>query len=301
MYLTCENELKFIFYYLILQVFSCLGNPVKYVHPAAFRGLSVLQHLNLVHTQLHQLPSLQHVGHSLINLAVRGSVHFKGNAAQNFINLRKIEYLYMDRNELRKTPLGLNLIARTIMILQFNSNSINSLTSLEGVEFIKLHRLALMCNNITHLRPEFLITPRLRFLNLEGNQLVALAEVTQYSWGSSLPEHEYMAISLRNNPWHCNGSLSWMLSNLYKLSARIIYAKPPFKPYIRNVDQLLCESPDTRHGTAVLSDDDIENVDISILSLRDLAGKYYRNFEWNIKLNFTNMIFFLITESAVSC
>ena len=187
MYLKCENESRTTFYQLIFQVFSCMNNPVKYVYPAAFRGLLVLKHLELRHTQLHQLPSLQHIGHSLENLDICLSGHFTGNDAQNFTYLRKIQYLNMYHNRLSRTPLGLNLIANTLMALHLAYSTIISLTSIEGVEFIKLYTLRLTCNNIAHLRPKYLFTPRLKFLNLEGNHLVSLAEVTQYSWGSLLP------------------------------------------------------------------------------------------------------------------
>ena len=289
-----ENESKTNLHQLTLQVLSCQMNPVKYVHPGAFTGLLVLEHLRLRHTQLYQLPSLQHIGHSLTYLEIGFSTHFNGNCAKKFTYLRKIKSIEMYRNGLIRTPLGLSLIASTITVLNFVCNTIISLTSLEGVEFIKLHTLRLQYNNITHLHPEFLITPRLQILNLEGNHLVSLAEVTQYSWGSLLPKHKYMQILLRENPWHCNGSFIWMFRNLYKFQGMLIHAKPPFKPYIRYMDQLLCESPDARHGTTVVPMDIIESVNISIGSLRDLAGKCYLQFKPNVKWNFTNLKSFVI-------
>ena len=295
-YLKCENESRTTFYQLIFQVFSCVNNPVKYVHQAAFRGLLVLKRLKLGHTQLHQLPSLQHIGHSLEYLDISLSRHFTGNDAQNFAYLRKIKTLNMYHNRLSRTPLGLNLIANTITALRFAYNTIISLTSIEGVEFIKLSILRLESNNIAHLRPEYLITPRLTVLNLEGNHLVSLAEVTQYSWGSLLPEHEYMLIALRQNPWHCNGSFSWMFSNLYNLGSEMIYARPPAKAYIYNVNRLICKSPDTCHDTTVVPLDVIESVNISIRFWSDLAGKCYFQFVSKVKINFINLKLFITSE-----
>ena len=271
---------------LTLQVFSCVENPVKYVHPAAFRGLLMLKSLKLRHTQLHQLPSLQDIRHSLTYLEVSNS-NVKETYAQTFTYL-KIKHLQMRYNVLSITPLGLYLIASTIITLDFEFNSISALTSMEGVEFIKLVRLGLKYNNITHLRPEFLITPRLESLNLVGNHLVSLSEVTQYSWGSSLPEHTYMAIHLEKNSWHCDGSLIWMSINLYKIDHEIIYAKPPFKPYIKYVERLLCESPDARRGTTVVPMDVIESVNISIRSVHDLAGMCYCHFALNTSFTKSN-------------
>ena len=191
----CANASKVSFHPLMLQVFSCVMNPVKYIHSAAFRGLVVLEHLKLQDTQLHQLPSFQHIGHSLTKLDIIVSAHYTGNYAQDFTNLRNIKYIDMIRNGLRNTPLGLNLIANTIMALDLQLNAINSLTSMEGVKFMKLLKLDLRYNNITHLHPELLITPHLQSLHLVGNHLVSLADVTQYSWGSSLSRHKYMALS----------------------------------------------------------------------------------------------------------
>ena len=207
----------------------------------------------------------------------------------------------MHHNGLIRTPLGLDVIASTITVLIFAFNTIISLTSVEGVEFFNLQNLRLQYNNITHINPGFLIAPRLSFINLEGNHLVSLAEVTQHSWGGSLPAHKYIKIHLRENPWHCNGSLIWMFRNLYKLQSIIIYARPNFKPYIRNVEQLIFDSPEARHGTSVVPLDIIKSVNISIRSLRDLGGKCYRQLMPNVKLNFTNLKLFMICVSIDGC
>ena len=93
----------------------------------------------------------------------------------------------------------MNLIANTITALRFAHNTIILLTSMKGVEFIKPYTLALECNNIVHLRPKYLVTPRLNVLKLEGSHLVSLAEVTHYSWGSLLSEHEYSETGLKRD------------------------------------------------------------------------------------------------------
>ena len=218
MNLTCGNVSRITFLNLILQIFSCLGNPVKSVHPAAFRGLLVLAKLRLAHTKLHQLPSLQHIGHSLTSLMIEFSAQLKTIDAGNFNHFRQIKHLRLGCNGLISTPSRLNFIAKTIITLNFERNAINSLTSIEGVKFDKLIRIDLRYdNNIANLRPEFLMMQRVQQLNLVGNHLASLEDVTQFSWGSSLPKHTYMNIHLQRNSWHCNGSLNWIFSNLYKV------------------------------------------------------------------------------------
>ena len=251
-----------------------MGNPIRYIHPAAFIGLLVLDILSLESTQLYQLPPSQDIGNSLTTLIFSSAIYFESLLnAHTFAHLRKIRNLYFWQNGLKSTPLGMHLIANTVVVVNLRFNAIKSLTSMESVKFTRLRELNLADNNISHLRPEMLIMPTLQYLNVEGNDLVALAEVTQYSWGSSLPKYQYMTISLRHNPWHCNGSLFWMLSNLYRLKSDIIYANPPRKPYIRNMDQLFCESPAACHGTTVVPRDNIESAHVRLRSLHDLAGK----------------------------
>ena len=121
---------------------------IKHIHPAAFRGLLILEHLKLIHTQLHELPSLQHIGQSLTRLVVSRSAHFKGTYEGSLCDLRKIRYINMNHNGLRSTPLRLNLIANTIMTLEFSCNAINSMTSMDGLQFIKLTRLDLRHNTL---------------------------------------------------------------------------------------------------------------------------------------------------------
>ena len=144
------------------------------------------------------------------------------------------------------------VITNTLIHLYLDANGITSIASMEGINFVRLCLLNLSKNRITHLRPEFLITPNLKILILGDNNLFLLADVTQYWWGSSLLKHEYMKIYLQMNPWHCNGSLIWMLSNLYKKGGQAIYAKPPFKPILPHVQRLVCMSPDGRRDTTVV-------------------------------------------------
>ena len=237
-----------------------------------------LQRRRLQSTQLQQLPSLLHIGHSMMYLELIRSMQLKGNHARDFSHLRKIESIKMVHGVLKCTPLGLNHIANTEKDLDLYSNGIRSIASMEGVKFIRLRRIDLYNNSISYLRPEFLLTPHLQSLNLERNELVSLDEVTQFSWGSSLPNNKYLVIYLRLNHWHCNGSLSWMFSNLYRFNQQIIYAMPTLKPYAADVEQILCKSPATRRGTTVVRREIIESVNISVHSLSDLVGKYYRNF-----------------------
>ena len=195
---------------------------------------------------------MQHIGHSLTVLRLSNSMTFRGNHARGFYYLRRIEHVSLSHNGLKSLPLGLNHIASSVKTLDFSYNAMKSIASMEGVNFV-----------------------RLQILNLERNKLTSLDELIQYSWGSSLPKHKYLGIYLASNPWHCNGSLIWLQSSLYKMRFQIIYAKPSLKAYIANVQMMVCKSPDTRHGTPVVPRNITENIYITIHSLSALAGEYY--------------------------
>ena len=186
-----------------------------------------------------------------------------------------LEQFGMQGSALETVPLGLHRIAKTINSLWFKHNIIRSITEMEGITFPKLGVLDLGYNDITHLNPERLIMPQLRLLDLSHNLIVYLADVSQYSWGNSLPDGEYLNIYLHENPWNCNGSLSWLHDNLFFLESdwhvEEIYAKPPLKPCIRNTRSLICHSPDGRQSTTVVPRKRIA-VHRHIKSLENLTG-----------------------------
>ena len=184
----------------------------------------------------------------------------------------------MHYNALENIPHGLYLIAQTVRYLGFMNNVIRSIAPMEGIAFTKLHLLYLRHNDITHLIPGDLITPQLRLLDLGHNHLVSLGDVTQYSWGNSLPDGVFLSIYLNGNPWNCDRSLTWLQSNLYILvrnvlgKKELVYAKPPLKPCIRKVSHPICHSPDITLGTAVVPRRQIVD-HRRITSLKKLVGK----------------------------
>ena len=188
-----------------------------------------------------------------------------------------LEQLAMQGNALKTVPRGLHRIAKTVNSLWFKHNIIRSIAEMEGVTFPKLYVLDLGYNNITHLNPERLIMPQLRLLELNHNLIVSLADVSQYSWGDTLPDGVYLNIYLHGNPWNCDGSLIWLHDNLFILEStwhdEEIFAKPPLKPCIRSTSLLICHSPDRRLGTTVVPRKQIA-VHRRIRSLENLEGNW---------------------------
>ena len=93
-----------------------------------------MQTVKLRSTQLHQLPPLQHIGHSLIYLELSRSKL----SVQDFSYLPKIEDIILRNNGLQSTSLGLNHIANTVLKIDFMLNSIQAIMSMEGIKLYKL-------------------------------------------------------------------------------------------------------------------------------------------------------------------
>ena len=195
-----------------------------------------------------------------------------------FERYRKLRMLFITKTSLRSTPLSLNYTSNTIYTLGLIYNAITSVDFMEYVNYSQLAQLDLNHNRITHLRPEAFVTPKLRIMNLRNNMIVTLGDVTQYPWGNALDEFQYLLIDLRGNHWNCNTSMNWMHNHLYnlqeKLFKEIIYAKPPLKPYVSRVNEMVCHSPSEYTGTTVVPPDVLAGINKTVRSLHDLAGRW---------------------------
>ena len=277
-----ESDVQIFVIQITLQIFVCQDNPIRHVHQSAFQGVLALKVLRLQSHQLQQLPLLNDVGHSLSVLYISFAIEITSVRNQTYFdryhNLRK---LYMTKTSLNSTPMGLNHISTTIKRLSLMYNAITSVASMEYVNFSQLDQLDLGNNRITHLSPDAFITPKLQILDLKYNLIATLGDVTQYSWGNALAEYEYMLIDLSGNHWNCNASMNWIHSHLYKLQLKrteaIIYAKPPVKPYVMNVDEMICHSPSDLCGTTLVAPDVLVGISKAVRSLSELAGGWSLN------------------------
>ena len=269
---------------IIFQRFQCYANPLRFIHPAAFKGVLALRFIFIDSRQLQQLPPLQDITHSLICLYLVSMGMGQTKNEHYFRGCRTLEQFGMTFSVLQSISLGLCHIGQTFKYLKFDHNGIRSVASMKDIAFTNLRVLDLSHNNITHFNTEHLDTPQLRLLRLQHNHLVSLRDVILSSWGGkSLPDGVFLDINLHGNPWNCDGSLAWLQSNLFILARNmlgeeeIIYPKPPLRPRIGNVGRLICHSPDKRLGTAVVPHGRIA-VHRRIKSLKNLAGnrKWHR-------------------------
>ena len=276
------NQKKFASVKNVCSLLSSDSNvlwELRCIHPLAFKGVLALKFLTIKSHQLQQLPPLQDITHSLISLHIVSVKIRQTKTEDYFIGCWSLERLVIPFSALEIVSLGLQHVAKTVEYLHFKHNVIRSIASMEGITFSTLLMLDLRHNNITHLNPENLITPQLRLLDLEHNHLVSLRDVTQYSWGNSLPNGVFLSIYLKENPRNCDGLLTWLQNILHILvqggKRELIYAKSPLKPMIRKVGHLICHSPDRRFGTVVVPRKQIA-VHRRIKSLEILSAKISR-------------------------
>ena len=224
------------------------GNPVAYVHPAAFQGLRQLRELMIHSPELREAPSLQFIGHSLTELDLSHSkVEFEnGYFKQGY----KIQYLYLQNCDLRRIPPSVRAMAKSLVRLFLDVNMITTLKPLEGILFAKLSHLDLNRNRIPALDPDVLLLPRLFSMDLSENLLNQIADPSQALWGTDGTNGAY--VHLGYNPWHCGASMFWLLQALHH--ERFDFT---FQRYRSNVTLILintwyCTTPKKYDGTMVV-------------------------------------------------
>ena len=232
-----------------IQGIYLAGNPVAYVHPAAFQGLRQLRELMIQSQQLREAPSLQFIGHSLTMLDL---FHSKVEFQTGYFKHRyKIQYLYLQNCNLRRIPSSVCAIAGSLVKLNLPVNKITTLKPVEGILFAKLSHLNLDRNRISALAPNVLLLPRLISMDLSGNRLNQIADPSQAPWGTNVTIEAH--VNLGDNPWHCNASMYWLLQALRHGPLGSI----KFQRNYSNVTLILinmwyCTTPIEYHGSMVV-------------------------------------------------
>ena len=226
---------------------TIIQNPVAFVHPAAFQGLRRLLHLAIYSHLLHVAPSLQFIGHSLLELDLSYSkVEFK----PNYFNHRYVlQTLTVHNSDLREMPNSLCMIADSLETLYLIENSIITLKPLYKTRFIQLKWLFLYGNKISSLEPVALWLPRLRAIYLEDNHICQITDISAVSWGWNATGESGPTIKLDGNPWHCNASMNWLLQGLHRSEYGIVFERNAFMVYVGN---WFCATPQEYQGRLVV-------------------------------------------------
>ena len=226
---------------------TIIRNPVAYIHPAAFQGLRRLLHLTIYSHLLRVAPSLQFIGHSLLELDLSYS---KVEFEPNYFNHRYVmQTLTVHNNDLRELPNSLCMIAHSLETLDLHGNSITTLKPLYKIRFIQLKWLFLFGNKISSVEPGALWLPRLRAIHLDENHICQITDISTVSWGRNATGRSKPQVNLNDNPWHCNASMSWLLHCLHLSEYGIVFKRNDF---VISVGNWFCATPQEYQGRLVV-------------------------------------------------
>ena len=165
--------------------------------------MKTLYTLDIAKNRLTSAPSLAEVGSTLrvLDLSWNYIKHIKDTY---FDLCRNIVDIKIAKNELIQFP-NVQNIAKTIVNFKVEGNNISNANFVYGNWFPKLSYLNLQHNQIgLFCPPPRRFAPRLQSLFLQSNKLSTIYFPDE--------SHRRMVdVYLGNNPWHCNGSLTWTL------------------------------------------------------------------------------------------
>ena len=222
----------FIFY---LQELYLRENKIDFIHPLAFKGLKTLYRLDISNNRLTSAPSLRDVKGTLreLNFEYNYIKYVKDTYFDFCMNIKCIRISF---NKLTQFP-SLQTIVKTIVVFEVAGNSISNANFIYGNRFPKLQILNLEYNQIGEFcPPPRIFVPKLHTILLPGNKLSKIHFPLE-SYGRE------MKIYLKNNPWHCNGSLGWTQQCEMEEGTRIMVCMDWF--FLRG---MVCDSPVETQG-----------------------------------------------------
>ena len=185
---------------MFLQELDLHTNAICQINASAFSGLTKLSKLVLKANRLIAPPSLifiqatlRYLDMSNNNLTYIPKLYFYGCSL--------LEIIFPNSNKL-STIHNLEFVANNIQGIDLNANHIVDVAALYDNKYPRLRILKLNGNNLREFcLPTRVFTPRLDELMLHGNKMTTI-QLPKGFYGTDL--------HLRDNPWHCDQSLSWI-------------------------------------------------------------------------------------------
>ena len=177
-----------------------------------------------------------------------------------------LEHLTFRNSGLSVVPKSIRYVANTIRTLDLTNNCITTLENMESIIFLNLATIYLTRNCILHLNHMSLQLPALTYLFISENHLTHLSDMSTCQWGMAYQGSWFVRISLKHNPWHCNGSMLWLqaLLCIHPVEMSACYIRQPQGLIINNVALLECHSPEKVQGEAVvaLNESELDKLEI---------------------------------------
>ena len=230
---------------IIFQIIYFDNNPIAYIDPRAFDGLTQLNLLTIHSHEIKEALKLTSGVKSLIELKLN-------NVAEDFENMDfkpfvVLEGLCMTRGELTNIPQNIEYISGTICYLSFAYNHIATLDGMFNITFEKLRSLYLLHNKISIINPQLLKFPLLKHIYLQNNRLKQLEDMRFSNWG--IGHYGILSMAIKPNPWHCNESTAVLIKTLCRREGFAYFREEPIRIGLSFSD-MVCESPIDVKGEA---------------------------------------------------
>ena len=222
----------------VFQIIYIDQNPIRYIDPRAFEGLTKLNRLNIDSHEMKETLKLTSGGTSLTVLDLQNIVEDFEDIDLKPFNV--IEALYMTKGRLTTIPTSIRYIIGTPRALSLEQNCIVTLDGMYNTTFEKLNYLDLMHNKISKINMRLLQFPMLGKIYLYDNQLKQLEDMRFSSWG--IKNGVTLNISIEENPWHCDESMAVFITTLCRRQGSTYMIGKPLGMRLRLSD-MVCKSP----------------------------------------------------------
>ena len=199
------------------------------------------------------MPEMQHNAPSLEQLLFEDN-DLSNSAADIKNGYPKLKHISLHKNRLTYVP-DFGQLVDQLKYLMLSYNSIESLHNIYNIRFIRLRTLNLEKNRIKYISLSLLYMPMIYRLDISGNLLETLEPIGSILPTGDLEKRGHMTAFLHSNPWHCNGSLSWLYkglnphSNLWCMS----YRNRSCSLYIGVIHYLFCKTPKQLNGKGIMT------------------------------------------------
>ena len=220
------------------------------IHPDVFTGMRNLTKLYILDGDLTTIPPLHQISRTLEILALDGNDISDTGISFND-DFPALRTLAVPRNRLTYFP-NIEQISGQLEILDLSRNCMKLFDNLYTLHFFKLLLLDLTKTCLKYISLSNLHMPMLRVLRIEDNLLVSLEPTDHLKLGDPLGEDRQLLIMLRNNPWHCNESFSWLYKKLedhtIDIAACMMYRNTSCTICISDARCMACETPKQYFG-----------------------------------------------------
>ena len=210
------------------QPFCCLSK-------WALRDISSLKSLSLAKCDIHKVPNIQTVAHTLNSLLMeRNNLSYLPK--NMFLGCKVLKSLALSFNKFKSIP-NITEVSATLRYLYMTNNRVADVSALYDVPFPLLSELHLFKNEIAYFPYHSSGWACLSQLDLRYNLIKSISSDFFRSSG-------FLLISADHNPWHCDQNLCW----IKHCNRTLMYQRYMCGNKGRWRGQLFCASPSKWKG-----------------------------------------------------